>query len=205
MWRRVTGTCWQPRKRGGRRVPELPAGLPGHGSGERPGRPRTTPPPGRAAPGLHADGTTMEIRIRGQHARPHAGPAPWRDTTPAGRHPRPNVPAGAVRCPHRFAGCPKGRCPGGGWPQPSQLVLHPGPTRREPAVGRGWEAWTGGGGIRYARRPKSIPPIVVRAATAAELAATGHPGWGPPAVSARDRCWEPAAPLIRQAARRSPV
>jgi hypothetical protein len=36
---------------------------------------------------------------------------------------------------------------------------------------RGWEAWTGVGGILYARLRKSSPPIIVRAATAEELAA----------------------------------
>jgi hypothetical protein len=36
---------------------------------------------------------------------------------------------------------------------------------------RGWEAWRGVGGILYARLRKSSPPIVVRAATAEELAA----------------------------------
>ena len=34
----------------------------------------------------------------------------------------------------------------------------------------GWYAWAGVGGILYARRLKSSPPIVVRAATAEELA-----------------------------------
>ncbi len=36
---------------------------------------------------------------------------------------------------------------------------------------RGWECWTGVGGILYARRRKSSPPVVFRAATADELAA----------------------------------
>jgi hypothetical protein len=36
---------------------------------------------------------------------------------------------------------------------------------------RGWECWTGIGGILYARRRKSSPPVVLRAATAEELAA----------------------------------
>ena len=36
---------------------------------------------------------------------------------------------------------------------------------------RGWECWVGVSGILYARRPRSTPPIVVRAATAEELAA----------------------------------
>ena len=36
---------------------------------------------------------------------------------------------------------------------------------------RGWEAWVGVGGILYARRRKTSPPVVLRAATAAELAA----------------------------------
>jgi hypothetical protein len=36
---------------------------------------------------------------------------------------------------------------------------------------RGWEAWVGVQGILYARLRKSSPPIVVRAATAEELAA----------------------------------
>jgi hypothetical protein len=34
-----------------------------------------------------------------------------------------------------------------------------------------WEAWVGVGGIIYARRRKSSPPVVFRAATAEELAA----------------------------------
>ena len=34
-----------------------------------------------------------------------------------------------------------------------------------------WEAWVGIGGILYARRRKSSPPVVFRAATAEELAA----------------------------------
>ena len=33
-----------------------------------------------------------------------------------------------------------------------------------------WEAWVGIGGILYARRRKSSPPVVFRAATAEELA-----------------------------------
>jgi hypothetical protein len=36
---------------------------------------------------------------------------------------------------------------------------------------RGWECWVGISGILYARWRKSSPPIVVRAATAEELAA----------------------------------
>jgi hypothetical protein len=36
---------------------------------------------------------------------------------------------------------------------------------------RGWECWVGVGGLLYARRRKSSPPIVFRAATAGELAA----------------------------------
>jgi hypothetical protein len=35
----------------------------------------------------------------------------------------------------------------------------------------GWHAWVGVSGILYARREKSSPPIVFRAATADELAA----------------------------------
>jgi hypothetical protein len=35
----------------------------------------------------------------------------------------------------------------------------------------GWECWVGVGGILYARRRKSSPPVVFRAATAEELAA----------------------------------
>ena len=35
---------------------------------------------------------------------------------------------------------------------------------------RGWECWVGVGGILYARRRKSSPPVVFRAATAEELA-----------------------------------
>ena len=34
---------------------------------------------------------------------------------------------------------------------------------------RGWECWVGVGGILYARRLKSSPPIVVRAADPAQL------------------------------------
>jgi hypothetical protein len=36
---------------------------------------------------------------------------------------------------------------------------------------RGWEAWAGIGGLLYARRRMSSPPVVFRAATAEELAA----------------------------------
>ena len=36
---------------------------------------------------------------------------------------------------------------------------------------QGWEAWTGIGGLLYARRRNSSPSIVVRAATAEDLAA----------------------------------
>jgi hypothetical protein len=36
---------------------------------------------------------------------------------------------------------------------------------------RGWEAWVGVGGILYARRRKTSPPVVLRASTAEELAA----------------------------------
>ena len=36
---------------------------------------------------------------------------------------------------------------------------------------RGWECWTGVGGMLYAQRRKSSPPIVFRAASAHELAA----------------------------------
>jgi hypothetical protein len=39
-----------------------------------------------------------------------------------------------------------------------------------PPAPRGWECWTGVGGILYARRRKSTPPVVLRAATADELA-----------------------------------
>jgi hypothetical protein len=35
----------------------------------------------------------------------------------------------------------------------------------------GWEAWRGVGGMLYARRRKSTPPIVFRAVTVEELAA----------------------------------
>lgn len=38
---------------------------------------------------------------------------------------------------------------------------------------QGWEAWTGVGGILYARWRKSSPPIVARAATAEELGRDG--------------------------------
>jgi len=34
-----------------------------------------------------------------------------------------------------------------------------------------WEAWVGVGGILYARRRRSSPPVVFRASTAEELAA----------------------------------
>jgi hypothetical protein len=36
---------------------------------------------------------------------------------------------------------------------------------------RGWEAWRGIGGVLYARRRKTSPPVVFRAATAEDLAA----------------------------------
>jgi hypothetical protein len=36
---------------------------------------------------------------------------------------------------------------------------------------RGWEAWTGVGGLLYARLRKSSPPVIFRAATPDELAA----------------------------------
>jgi hypothetical protein len=36
---------------------------------------------------------------------------------------------------------------------------------------QGWEAWTGIGGLLYARRRNSSPAIVVRSATAEDLAA----------------------------------
>jgi hypothetical protein len=36
---------------------------------------------------------------------------------------------------------------------------------------RGWECWVGVHGLLYARRRKTSPPVVVRAATAEELAA----------------------------------
>jgi hypothetical protein len=58
--------------------------------------------------------------------------------------------------------------------------MHDGPTpARQPdplaplrgKLPPGWECWTGVGGILYARRRKSSPPIVLRAATAEELAA----------------------------------
>ena len=35
---------------------------------------------------------------------------------------------------------------------------------------RGWECWTGVGGMLYARRRNSTPPIVLRSASAADLA-----------------------------------
>jgi len=35
---------------------------------------------------------------------------------------------------------------------------------------QGWEAWTGVGGILYARRRKTSPPVVFRSADAADLA-----------------------------------
>ncbi len=34
----------------------------------------------------------------------------------------------------------------------------------------GWEAWTGVGGILYARRRKTSPPVVFRSASADDLA-----------------------------------
>ena len=34
---------------------------------------------------------------------------------------------------------------------------------------RGWEAWTGVGGILYARRRKTSPPVVFRSASADDL------------------------------------
>jgi hypothetical protein len=34
-----------------------------------------------------------------------------------------------------------------------------------------WHYWRGVGGLHYARRPKTSPPVVLRAGTAAELAA----------------------------------
>jgi hypothetical protein len=39
---------------------------------------------------------------------------------------------------------------------------------------RGWEAWVGVGGLLYARRRKTSPPVVLRAATADELARKVH-------------------------------
>jgi hypothetical protein len=54
---------------------------------------------------------------------------------------------------------------------PSTPARHPDPLA--PLRGklpRGWEAWTGVGGILYARWRKTSPPVVVRAATAEELA-----------------------------------
>jgi len=36
---------------------------------------------------------------------------------------------------------------------------------------RGWECWVGVGGLLYARRRLTSPPVVFRAATADELAA----------------------------------
>ena len=56
---------------------------------------------------------------------------------------------------------------------------HPRPAHQPPdplaplygKLPRGWECWTGVGGILYARRRKSSPPVVLRAATADELAA----------------------------------
>ena len=35
---------------------------------------------------------------------------------------------------------------------------------------RGWECWTGVGGILYARRRKTSPPVVFRSASADDLA-----------------------------------
>ena len=35
---------------------------------------------------------------------------------------------------------------------------------------RGWEAWTGIGGILYARRRQTSPPVVFRSASADDLA-----------------------------------
>jgi hypothetical protein len=36
---------------------------------------------------------------------------------------------------------------------------------------RGWEAWTGIGGMLYARKRRSSPPIVLRSTSADDLAA----------------------------------
>jgi hypothetical protein len=46
------------------------------------------------------------------------------------------------------------------------------PSPLAPLYGKfpGWECWVGVGGILYARRRKSSPPVVFRAATADELA-----------------------------------
>jgi hypothetical protein len=35
----------------------------------------------------------------------------------------------------------------------------------------GWQAWRGVSGLLYARRLRTSPPVIVRAATAADLAA----------------------------------
>jgi hypothetical protein len=35
----------------------------------------------------------------------------------------------------------------------------------------GWQAWRGVSGLLYARRPRTSPPVIVRAATADDLAA----------------------------------
>jgi hypothetical protein len=47
------------------------------------------------------------------------------------------------------------------------------PSPLAPLYGKfpGWEAWAGVSGLLYARRRKSTPPVVFRAATAPELAA----------------------------------
>jgi hypothetical protein len=39
---------------------------------------------------------------------------------------------------------------------------------------RGWEAWTGVGGILYARRRKTSPPVVFRSVDACDLARQVH-------------------------------
>jgi hypothetical protein len=57
-------------------------------------------------------------------------------------------------------------------PDPSTPARKPDPLA--PLRGKlppGWECWTGIGGILYARRRKSSPPVVLRAASAHELGA----------------------------------
>lgn len=52
-------------------------------------------------------------------------------------------------------------------------ATHDPPSPLAPLYGKfpHWEAWIGIGGLLYARRRKSSPPIVFRAVTAEELAA----------------------------------
>jgi len=54
-----------------------------------------------------------------------------------------------------------------------QRPAHQPPDPLAPLYGklpRGWEAWTGVGGMLYARRRRSTPPIVLRSTSADDLA-----------------------------------